>query len=124
MGLNMPSPKTDLTADALSDRQRAAESVARYGGLLALALRADPRGLEIALKGPQDVVTMADGEVERSIIAALGAAFPHDAFLGEESGGTPRDPGWGIRVPGPLLGSRPPQNVLTYKSIPSSCRPA
>src|SRR5258705_11713848 len=96
MGLNMPSPKTDLTADALSDRQRAAESVARYGGLLALALRADPRGLEIALKGPQDVVTMADGEVERSIIAALGAAFPDDAFLGEESGGTPGDHCWGI----------------------------
>ena len=39
---------------------------------------------------------MADGEVERSIVAALGAAFPDDAFLGEESGGTAGDPCWVI----------------------------
>jgi len=59
-------------------------------------LRADPRGLEIALKGPQDVVTAADGEVERSIVAALGAAFPGDVFLGEEDGGTGGDQCWVI----------------------------
>jgi myo-inositol-1(or 4)-monophosphatase len=85
-----------LTPDALSARQRAAESVAQDAGRLALALLADPRGLEIALKGPQDVVTMADREVERSIVAALGAAFPDDAFLGEESGGTAGDQCWVI----------------------------
>ena len=85
-----------MTPDALSARQRAAETVARDAGRLALALRASPRGLEIALKGPQDVVTAADGEVERSIVAALGAAFPDDAFLGEEGGGTVGDRCWVI----------------------------
>ncbi len=85
-----------MTPDAFSARQCAAESVAREAGRLALALLADPRALEIALKGPQDVVTIADGEVERSIVAALGAAFPDDAFLGEETGGTAGDPCWVI----------------------------
>ena len=85
-----------MNTDALSARQREAELVARDAGRLALALRADPGGLEIALKGPQDVVTMADGEVERSIVAALGASFPDDAFLGEESGGTAGDQCWVI----------------------------
>ena len=85
-----------MTPDALSARQRAAESVARDAGRLAIAFAADPHGLQIALKGPQDVVTMADGQVERSIVAALRAAFPDDTFLGEESGGTAGDQCWVI----------------------------
>lgn len=85
-----------MTPDALSARQRAAETVAHDAGRLALALCADPRGLEVNLKGPQDVVTTADGEVERSIVAALRAAFPDDALLGEESGGIAGDRCWVI----------------------------
>jgi myo-inositol-1(or 4)-monophosphatase len=83
-----------LTPDALSARHRAAETIARDAGVLALALRADPRGLEVSLKGPQDMVTTADGEVERSIVAALGAAFPDDALLGEEDGGLAGERCW------------------------------
>jgi myo-inositol-1(or 4)-monophosphatase len=40
-----------------------------------------------------DVVTAADRAVERETIAALRACRPHDAFLGEESGGWPATAG-------------------------------
>jgi myo-inositol-1(or 4)-monophosphatase len=43
--------------------------------------------LSVAHKGPQDIVTEADGAVERMIRARLAASFPDDSFLGEEDGG-------------------------------------
>jgi len=51
----------------------------------------DSDRLAVTLKGPQDVVTAADGAVERMIVAALRADFPDDAFLREEGGGTAGD---------------------------------
>jgi myo-inositol-1(or 4)-monophosphatase len=97
MATDRIDPRSEtLTPDELSARQRLAETVARDAGRLALALRANPRGLEITLKGPQDVVTAADGEVERSIVAALVAAFPGDTLLGEEGGGNAGDRCWVI----------------------------
>ncbi len=44
------------------------------------------RELAIELKGAQDVVSVADREVERVLVAQLSAAFPSDAVLGEEHG--------------------------------------
>ena len=85
-----------MTPSELSARQRAAETVARDAGRLACDFLAGPGDLRVGLKGPQDVVTDADGAVERSIVAALHAAFPDDAFLGEEGGGTPGDRCWVI----------------------------
>jgi len=85
-----------MTPTELSARQRAAESVARDAGRLACSYLANPRSLKVALKGPQDVVTEADAAVEHSIVAALGAAFPGDAFLGEEGGGAIGDRCWVI----------------------------
>jgi len=85
-----------MTPVELSARQRAAETVAREAGRLARCLLDDTRALEVTLKGPQDVVTAADGAVERSIVAALRSAFADDAFLGEEGGGTPGDRCWVI----------------------------
>lgn len=82
---------TDLLA-----RQRAAESVARDAGALACSYLTDLAALNVALKGPQDVVTAADGAVERMIVAELGAAFPDDSFLGEEGGGAVGDRCWVI----------------------------
>ena len=41
-------------------------------------------------------MTAADGAVERAIVAALRAAFPDDAFLGEEGGGAAGDRCWVI----------------------------
>lgn len=43
--------------------------------------------LAIELKGTQDLVSIADKSVEALIREQLGAAFPGDAFLGEEGGG-------------------------------------
>jgi myo-inositol-1(or 4)-monophosphatase len=85
-----------VTSNDLSARQRTAELVARDAGRLALGFLRDGRPPQFELKGPQDVVTEADGAVERSIVAALHAAFPGDTFLGEEGGGAPGERCWVI----------------------------
>ena len=76
-----------MTPPELAERLRAAEAVARDAGRLALRYLNDPAALEVKLKGPQDVLTAADGALERLIVSVLRAAFPDDAFLGEEGGG-------------------------------------
>jgi len=70
---------TDLDA-----REAALVAVAREAGDLARELFAKPVGVK--LKGKQDYITEADGQVERTIISRLKARFPGDAFLGEEGG--------------------------------------
>lgn len=85
-----------MSPDALSVRQLAAEAVARDAGRLGCRYQSDLRALEVRLKGPQDIVTEADGAVERSIVSALHATFPDDVFLGEEGGGTPGAQCWVI----------------------------
>ena len=56
--------------------------MAREAGWLARQLFSKP--IEVKLKGKQDFITAADGEVERLIIERLKARFPQDAYLGEE----------------------------------------
>jgi myo-inositol-1(or 4)-monophosphatase len=68
----------------LDAREEALVAVAREAGELARELFSKP--IEIKLKGKQDYLTEADGEVERMIIARLRERFPGDAFLGEEGG--------------------------------------
>jgi myo-inositol-1(or 4)-monophosphatase len=85
-----------MTPSEIAARQRAAETVVRAAGGLARSFLEDPRTLDIAFKGPQDVVTAADGAVERSIVSALRESFPQDAFLGEEGGGAIGDACWVI----------------------------
>lgn len=75
-----------MTPAELVARRHAAEAVAHDAGLLATRYLANPAALEMRRKGPQDVLTAADGAVERLIVATLRGAFPHDAFLGEEGG--------------------------------------
>src|SRR5688572_2729630 len=67
-------------------REEALAAVAREAGELAKRLFSNPP--EVKLKGKQDFITAADGEVERLIIARLKERFPRDAFLGEEGGAT------------------------------------
>ncbi|HEX6156635.1 MAG TPA: inositol monophosphatase family protein [Burkholderiales bacterium] len=69
---------------SLDSREEAIGTVAREAGELARELFSKP--VEIRLKGKQDYITEADGQVERMIIERLKARFPHDAFLGEEGG--------------------------------------
>lgn len=75
-----------MNALQLAQRLRVAEAVARDAGRLATRYLAEPGALDVRLKGAQDVLTAADGAVERLIVATLRAGFPHDAFLGEEGG--------------------------------------
>jgi myo-inositol-1(or 4)-monophosphatase len=68
----------------LDAREEALAAVAREAGERARKLFSNPSGVK--LKGVQDFITAADGEVERLIIERLKARFPRDAFLGEEGG--------------------------------------
>jgi myo-inositol-1(or 4)-monophosphatase len=70
----------------LDAREEALAAVAREAGELAKRLFSNPP--EVKLKGKQDFITAADGELERLIIARLKERFPRDAFLGEEGGAT------------------------------------
>ncbi len=76
----MDSSELDARLDAAVDVIRAAGSRARD-----FYLRRDE--LSVEQKGLQDLVSIADREVEALIRAQLGQAFPDDAFLGEEEGG-------------------------------------
>jgi myo-inositol-1(or 4)-monophosphatase len=73
-----------MRAQELDAREEALVAVAREAGERARRLFSDP--LEVKLKGKQDFITAADGEVERLIVDRLKARFPQDAFLGEEGG--------------------------------------
>jgi len=75
-----------LAEKELDAREEALIAVAREAGGLAKRLYADPSSFATKLKGTQDYITAADGEVERVVMERLGARFPGDAFLGEEGG--------------------------------------
>jgi myo-inositol-1(or 4)-monophosphatase len=79
--------------EALDAREEALIAVTREAGELARELFSKP--IEIKLKGKQDYITEADGQVERTIIARLKGRFPEDGFLGEESGPSGDDSGKG-----------------------------
>ena len=85
-----------MTPDELSARHRAGDAVAREAGELAQSYLTGAHPLALELKGPQDVVTAADGAVERMIVDELRSRFPHDAFIGEERGGAAADACWVI----------------------------
>ena len=86
---------TSLDETELLRRFDAAVAVAREAGQLALDHFRNRTALEIENKGRQDWVSRADREVEALIRRRLMAAFPDDAFLGEEDGftGAPGDGG-------------------------------
>jgi myo-inositol-1(or 4)-monophosphatase len=59
------------------------EAIAREAGDLALGCFGD-EALQVEAKGPLDLVTRADREVERFIVDRLRRLFPADGILGEE----------------------------------------
>ncbi|WP_166418749.1 inositol monophosphatase family protein [Cochlodiniinecator piscidefendens] len=61
-------------------------SLAEEAGKLAQSMRAEATEDFVQTKGQQDFVTNADKAVEALIRSKLAAAFPEDAFLGEEEG--------------------------------------
>src|SRR5574341_1468064 len=70
----------------LDAREKALAEIMREAAELARKLYLNPESLGVKLKGKQDYITVADGEVERLIVGRLGERFPDDAFLGEEGG--------------------------------------
>jgi len=62
-------------------------AVAREAGRLAHDYFIKRDQLDVEHKGAQDLVSVADREVEELIRTRLGVAFPDDLMLGEEGGG-------------------------------------
>lgn len=79
---------------ALKERLELAQAVAKKAGSIALHRFHHLDTLEVQAKGRQDYVSAADREVEVFIRDALQDAFPHDGFLGEETGGAIQEPMW------------------------------
>jgi len=79
---------------AIDQREAFCRDLARTAGQLALDGFVRQAGQPIGMKGPQDYLTETDGAVEHHIRARIAATFPHDGFLGEETGGTPGDIAW------------------------------
>jgi myo-inositol-1(or 4)-monophosphatase len=71
----------------LEHRLLIACAVAREAGHLAADYFARREQLEVEHKGVQDLVSVADREVEELIRTRLATAFPGDGLLGEEGGG-------------------------------------
>ncbi|MCO4315914.1 inositol monophosphatase family protein [Phyllobacterium sp. 21LDTY02-6] len=74
-------------AAQLQDRFALAQEMAREAGAAALSYFEAREQLVVEMKAdPQDVVSIADREVEELIRKRIAAAFPDDAVLGEEYG--------------------------------------
>ena len=69
---------------AATELLRAAEAIAASAAATLMAMRGG--SLEVGRKELLDVVTEVDELSEQLIISAIRDAFPHDAFLAEESG--------------------------------------
>lgn len=68
------------------DRLAFATTIAQEAGRLARELRSDPSRLNVSIKGPMDLVTAADHEVEALLRERITDAYPGAAILGEEQG--------------------------------------
>lgn len=68
-------------------RYLAACAIAREAGDLMRRLYEKREMNSYKLKGHQDYLTEADGEVEKLIVQRIGEAFPEDTVFGEEGGG-------------------------------------
>lgn len=73
-------------AEHIATRYDAAQEIAREAGELALGHFRNRDRLTSERKGVQDIVSVADREVEAFIRDRLASRFPKDDFLGEESG--------------------------------------
>lgn len=79
----------------------------REAGQLALGYFRRRDALTIQSKGLQDMASEADVNTEMLIRKRLAAAFPDDAFLGEETGASAFAPDQGIWVVDPIDGTQP-----------------
>ena len=82
-----------------------AEGLIREAGALALSYFRELDSLTLTEKGVNDVASNADTETEKLIRERLSSAWPEDAFIGEETGGTEPAPGQGAWVVDPIDGT-------------------
>jgi len=76
-----------MTDAEISARFELAAGIAREAGALALSYFRDRERLVVETKAnPQDVVSIADQEIERLIRARVAACHSSDGFLGERTG--------------------------------------
>lgn len=85
-----------MTDNPLETRFLAACAIAREAGELARRYFETREAGTFTLKGHQDVLTEADGTVERLITGRIASAFPHDTCVGEEGGGNYSSQVWVI----------------------------
>jgi myo-inositol-1(or 4)-monophosphatase len=94
-----------VAGEDILERLATAQRIGRLAGRTALELSRNRAELVVTSKGVQDRVTDADVTTEREIRQGLAAAFPDDAFMGEEAGGGPAEPGRGLWVVDPIDGT-------------------
>ena len=83
-------PPEPFAAEVASDAELSTiERIARDAGEIALGHFRSLASMAVESKGHLDLVTRADQEVERFLIARLREAFPDDGIYGEEGGETP-----------------------------------
>ncbi|MBM3600051.1 MAG: inositol monophosphatase [Alphaproteobacteria bacterium] len=80
----------------IAARHLAAIAIAAEAGDLARRQFLDRDAMTITFKGPQDWLTQADRQVEELVVGRIRSAFPGDACVGEESGGTEASSVWVI----------------------------
>lgn len=83
-----------MTERDIDAREHVLRAAIEAAGSMVRAFLAEPARLVVARKGPQDFVSAADTAVEQLLKERLLGAFPSDAFLGEETGGTAGDSLW------------------------------
>ncbi len=96
-----------MTERWLEDRYAVACEVLAEAADIALRFSRERSSLTIEAKGPQDLVSQADREVEAHIRRRLIDAFPEDAFVGEETGTGGAEDAIGAWVVDPIDGTQP-----------------
>jgi len=81
---NAAKPKLSLVTRADNELLNIAALVAREGGALAAKRRAEGVSVAASKSSEEDIVTLADREVETHIRSRLAELRPNDGFFGEE----------------------------------------
>ena len=96
-----------MKADAIQDRFEFASRLIDEAGELAFSYFHRLSSLTIKSKGVQDMASEADLNTELLIRDRLKAAFPEDAFFGEETGRAEVEGAPGLWVVDPIDGTQP-----------------
>jgi myo-inositol-1(or 4)-monophosphatase len=106
-----------MAADALELRLLAACAVVREAGQIARDFFMRREQLEIEHKGMQDLVSIADRQVEEAIRRHIAAAFPEDGIIGEEGETIEPPSGAGSWIIDPIDGTANFLRGMPYWSV-------